>query len=282
MLNSDWKIPVEPRFTQLFVQEQQAENEAMGKKPQAYNTPFRYSDSGKCARYLAYSTLGYTGEPFDMPGTFVTGLGTILHELVQQAIARDNGEAMFEIPTQVVTSSGHSDGVIPTQDLGLVLYELKTMGGSAYKRSIGLNNKGIGTPQGPRFSALLQASLNAMANDCDTIIIGHLALESVSKGLAYRAGLSEAQRFISEWIIPKEIWEPLAREEVTRQMDILESLEEGYLPNRIAVDDDGGLVNLDPDNEKYWQCGYCSMFEHCVADGGGQVSVSITTKKEVS
>jgi hypothetical protein len=276
---TEWKIPVEPRFTQLFVAEIQEENRQRGKKPQAYNTPFRYSDSGKCARYLAYSTLGYVGDEFDMPSTFVTTLGTNIHELVQGAIGREYPEAMFEIPTQVVTSSGHSDGVIPTQDLGLVQYELKTMGGTAYKRSIGLNNRGLTAPAGPRYSAVLQAALNAKANDCDTIIIGHLALEAVSRQVAERVGLSEAQRFISEWVIPKEVWEPLADNEVSRQLFVLEELEDGYLPERVAIDDEGDEITLDPDNARFWQCHYCSMKSHCENDGPGRVAVTIKEGK---
>jgi hypothetical protein len=271
----DWRYPVEPRYSQLFAIEQQDANRKAGKKPQAYNTPFRYSDSGKCGRYLGYAVLGYEGEEFDMPSTFVTGLGTLIHEQVQAAIGRSYPDAMFEIASQVVTSSGHTDGLIPDQELGLVQYELKTMGGTAYKHSIGLTRSGIGQPSGPRYSAVLQAALNAKANGCDTIVIGHIALEAVSRQAAERAGLSETQRFISEWIIPKAVWEPLAEGEVNRQLMILEDLEENLLPDRIALDDEGTEVYLDPTNSRYWQCSYCSMRSHCERDGSGRVPVTI-------
>lgn len=270
---TDWKTPQEPRFTHLFVVEQMAENEARGSKPKAHDTPFRFSDSAKCSRYLAYSALGYPGEPFDAASTFVTGLGTMLHELVQEAIGRQHGDAQFEIASRTVYSSGHTDGLIPTDDLGLVQYELKTMGGTAYKKSIGINNKGMGTPGGPRFSAIVQAALNAQANGCDTVVIGHIALEAVSKQLAARTGLPELNRFIAEWVIPKEVWEPLADMETHRQTLILDDVHAGYLPVPIALDDDGVQISLNPDNARYWQCQYCSQRERCLDDGPGRVAI---------
>ena len=275
MTVDSWVQPIEPRFSNLFIEEWQEENRKKGKKPQAFDTPFRYSDAGKCTRYLCYASQAYEGEEFDKPSTFVTGLGTEIHEMVQGAISRKYPEALFEVPSHLVTSSGHTDGLIPTQDLGLVQYELKSMGGTAYKKSIGITNKGISNPTGPRYSAILQASLNAKANECDTVIIGHVALESVSRQLAERTGLSEVERFISEWIIPKEIWEPLADGEVVRQMGVLEDLEDGFFSERIAIGDGGEEVYLDPENPRYWQCSYCSMKSHCIKDGPGRVPVEI-------
>jgi len=265
---SDWKQPVEPRFTQLFVEDQMARNAEQGKKAQAFNTPFRFSDSGKCGRALTYSHLGYEGEPFDAAGTFVTGLGTLLHELVQEAILQRYPDARFEVPSQSATSSGHADAIIPTDDLGLVLWELKTMNGTAAKKAIGFNTKGWGEPDGPRYSTIIQSALNAQANGCDTIVVGHIALEAISKGLAEKWDVSEMMRFIAEWIIPKEVWEPIADQETMRQLRILESIEEGNLPHRTAVDDDGMEISLDPEGSR-WQCQYCSYANQCKQDGGG-------------
>lgn len=271
----DWKQPQEPLFSHYFIVDQMAENAERGKKPQAFDTPFRYSDSGKCARAMSYSALGYEGEPFDAPSTFVTGLGTHIHELVQAAIGKRHPDAQFEVASQVMTSSGHTDGIIPGTALGKVQYELKSMGGTAYKKSIGVNTRGLTEPSGPRFSAVLQAALNAQANDCDTIVIGHIALEAISRQMAIRLELSEARRFIAEWFIPKEVWEPLADGEILRQHRIIEDLDEGFLPPPIAIDDDGVGVNLDPSNNRYWQCHYCSYKTQCEADGPGRVAVSI-------
>lgn len=269
---ADWKIPQEPRYTHYFLEDAMQANLDKGRKPQAFDTPFRYSDSGKCARAMAYSSMGYLGEPFDGPSTLVTNIGTYIHELVQESIGRRHADAQFEVASEVIVSSGHTDGLIPSEDLGLVQYELKTMGGTAFKKSIGFTNKGMSpNPQGPRYTAVLQAALNAQANNCDTIIIGHISLEAISRQAAARMGLSEWQRVIAEWVIPKEVWEPLAGQEIARQLAILDDLNSGYLPIPIAIDDDGGEVNLDPSNSRYWQCSYCSYKIQCEADGGGRV-----------
>jgi hypothetical protein len=67
------------------------------------------------------------------------------------------------------------------------------------------------------------------------------------------------------------VWEPLADQEIARQLGILDDLNAGYLPIPIAIDDEGGEVNLDPSNSRYWQCQYCSYKTQCEADGGGRV-----------
>jgi len=268
----DYKQPHVPVFTHLWLKDQMAGNEARGKKPQAFNTPFRYSDSGKCARAMAYSSLGYEGEPFDAAGTLVTGIGTYIHELVQEAIAKRYPDAKFEIPTQVATSSGHCDGIIETEEYGRVLYELKTMNGTGYRRSVGLTTSGFAKngPEGPRYSTLLQSALNAQANGCDIIIIGHIALEAIGKGMAKRIDLDDWTRFIAEFVIPRKVWEPMADRELNRQRNIVDLLSWGNLPDRYAVGDNGEDLELNPESDKFWQCGYCSYRDQCVTDGPGE------------
>jgi hypothetical protein len=270
---SDWKQPQPPLLSHLFVEDLIKANEERGRKPQAFDTPFRYSDAGKCARAMAYSALGFEGEPFDGPSTFVTTLGTEIHEWVQDAILARYPDAKFEIPTQLGVSSGHCDGVIETEEYGRVLYELKTMGGTPYGKSIGAGAKGMNTPGGPRYSAVLQAAINAEANECDTVIIGHIGLEAISRQKAGRLDLNDWMRFISEWVIPKEVWQPLAMQEINRQLYILDDLQAGRLPLRIAINDAGLEENLDPELGRAWQCWYCSHQERCLSDGGGTPEV---------
>ena len=261
--------PHEPVFAHLFVEDLMEENAKRGRKPQAFDTPFRYSDAGKCARAMAYSHLGIDSQPFDGPSTFVTTLGTEVHEWVQDAIQVRYPDAQFELPTRIGVSSGHCDGVIPTEEYGLVLYELKTMGGTAYAKSIGAGARGMNAPQGPRYSAVLQAALNAEANECDTIIIGHIALEAISRQKAARLDLEDWNRFIAEWVIPKEVWQPLAMQEMARQLQTVDELQAGRLPQRIAINDEGLEESLDPTNDRYWQCVYCGYQDACIEDGGG-------------
>jgi hypothetical protein len=280
-MNESWKIPVTPQYGHLWLQEKQAQDAELGDKPKAFDTPFRYSDSGKCGRALAYSALKYPREPFDMAGTMVTTLGTEIHEKVQNSIS-NYFDASFEVPSQVITSSGSADGVIIDGEFRILL-EIKTMGGTAFKKSIGLSNKGISdTPAGPRSSAILQAALNAVANKCHYIVIVHIGLEAVSKGLAQRTGLSEAERCVAEWIIPAEVFEPLADQEILRQTEILDSLNEGLLPERFAIGDDLGLESLSPEGSRqHWMCTYCSYLDACMEDGPGNPPVRVEIKEKV-
>ena len=277
---SDWMQPRQPMFTHLFLEDMMQANAEKGKKAQAFNTPFRYSDAGKCERQMAYSFLGLEGEPFDGPSTLVTELGTMIHEWIQEAILRRYPEATFEGKSQVVTSSGHFDGIVPdVPGLGKVLLEFKSMGGTAYSKSIGAGQRGMNAPGGPRYSAILQSALNAQANGCDTIIIGHIALEAISRQKAGRLELPEWNRCISEWIIPKEVWEPLADAEIARQLTILDELRMDRLPPRLAINDSGAEEHLNPETDKSWQCVYCSYRETCITDGP-DTPVNVHIKEE--
>lgn len=267
----NWQQPQIPRFTHLFLLDQMAENEAKGKKEQAFDTPFRYSAAGSCGRQLAYSMLGYEGEPFDAGGTLVTGLGTYLHEQIQIAILKRYPDAQFEIPTKIGPISGHCDGVV-TIDGERILLEFKTVNGTAYKKATGASYKGLVNPSGPRMSAILQSAINAMANDCDTIVIGEVGMEAISKGMAEKIGLPDVMRVISEWVIPKEVWEPLAYRELARLEIIADTVSGGNLPYRIAVGDDGEEMSLTPGGRD-WQCQYCPHWERCETDGGGSPEI---------
>ena len=275
----DWKYPQEPVFAHLFVEDLMEANAQRGRKEQAFDTPFRYSDAGKCARSMAYSSLGLEGKPFDGPSTFVTTLGTEIHEWAQTALAKRFPTAQFEGKSQVATSSGHYDAMVETEEYGRVLWELKTMGGTAYTKSIGAGVKGMNTPGGPRFSAVLQAALNAHANDCETIIISHVALEAISRQKATRIGLPDWNRFIAEWVIPKEVWEPLANREIMRQVEILDDLNMGRLPLPVALNDKGDEEEQDPESGYGWMCVYCSHIDTCKQDGPG-TPVNIHTKEK--
>lgn len=274
---TNWKIPVVPEYGQLWLEEKQRQDAELGDKPKAFDTPFRYSDSGKCARALAYSALNYPKDPFDMAGTMVTTLGTEIHEKIQNAIS-NYYDASFEVPSQVGPTSGSADGIILDGEFRILL-EIKTMGGTAFKKSIGISYKGINNPSGPRTSALLQSALNAVANNCHYIVIVHVGTEAVSKGMAEKAGISEAERCVAEWVIPAEVFEPWADQEILRLTEIVEGLNEGYLPDRFAVADDFGLESLSPEGSReHWMCTYCSYKDQCLADGPGQVPVEIKEK----
>lgn len=284
----DWKIPVAPVFTDSLLRELVKENEEKGPKPTAFDTPLRYSSAGDCARALSYQALGYeASNTFDAPSVWVTHLGTQIHEWVQDAIGRRFPGATFENKSQVAEMvSGHADGVfdgsvitavIPDWEGKRVLYELKTMGGFSFEKSIGLKKqkKILENPEGPRRTALLQAAINAFANDCDTIVVGHISLEGISKGVGRAAGLDDFGRVLAEWHIPYDVWFPLAKDEMARMKKIVAMAKLDQIAGRIIPDDNGVPLPIDPEAARpYWKCDYCSYKDLCVADGSGIVTIN--------
>jgi len=277
----DWKIPVQARYGHLFLEEMSIANIEKGPKPKAFDTPFRYSDAGKCSRALAYGVLGYEAEPMDLAGLLVTSLGTELHEKMQDAIA-NYFEASFEVPSQLGLASGSADGVIYDGEFK-VLIEIKSMNGTAFKKSIGVNTRSQVNPAGPRASALIQGAMNAVANDCHVLRIIHVGTEAVSKGIAERWMIDEVGRVIAEFDVPREVFEPWANYEMVRHQEIIDGLNEGVLPDRIAIDDDMNDISLSPEGGRMaWQCQYCSYTSACIKDGPGNppaVAVTITNKE---
>jgi hypothetical protein len=282
----NWQYPVAaPIFTGLVAQMVREDAEAEGGRPKAFDTLLRFSDAGACARKMAFNAMGIAeSDPMDAGGHWVTFLGKLVHERLQQAVEVRFPGANFETPASLVgfglDSSGHSDVDVDGEivdaylkatafgewDGGRVLYELKTIGGYGFNKAIGLDKRKrqLNTPGGPRHTAVLQGGLNALANDCETVIIGYLAMESVSIQLAQDAGMRPMDRFCVEWHIPRDVWEPMARAEMDRQNALFEYVTEGLLPPGEAVGDDGELISLNPHDKKIqWQCVYCSHRHNC-------------------
>jgi hypothetical protein len=286
MAASDHPVP-HPFLTACILNELAARDHS---KPTAHGTRLRYSSSGSCTRKLGDEAHGLEPtDPFDAPSLWVTFLGSIIHEHAQAAIANKYGAAAtFEVTSMTVEcdSSGSADAVVLLQvsteigDVVKVLWELKTVNGTAFKMGIGVDAKKYGPspkgPKGPRWTARLQAAVNALANDCDLVVIGYLAMEGISKGLAERCGLSELDRVVAEWVYEREVWEPWARAEIQRQAEVLDSLDVGNLPERWVINDDGEAIPLAPEaSRRPWNCDYCSFLTRCLEDGPGLVPVPV-------
>jgi hypothetical protein len=276
-----WKQPVrEVLFTDSWARELM---EVDHDKPTAMGTPFRYSGALNCGRRMIFDALGIEQtDPIDPAGIHVTTMGTYIHERVQDAIGRRYPGARFEVKSQIGTTSGSADGVFDEEtilfvvvhwDGGKVLYELKTVGGFAFDKAIGLNRKAYkqADPKGPRPSAIVQAGLNALANGCETVIVGYIGMESVSKGLAEKLDLGPFERFIAEWHIPREVWEPMAQAELQR-IDLLTTyLEEKEIPDGTAFDDEKEeWIPVSPNAARpHWTCQYCPHLTTCLAHEAG-------------
>ena len=288
---ADHPVP-RPVLTACLLEKIVSEARAKGRKPHAFDTRLRYSSSGGCTRRLAYEALSVPEtNPMDVPSLWVTFLGTIIHEFAQQAIAEKYGEAaQFEVTSITVEcdSSGSADAVViltvtPGPGQAKVLWELKTVNGTAFKTGVGVSSKPYGPakggPKGPRWTARLQAAINAVAHDCDLVVIGYLAMEAISKGLAERCGFNDTDRVCAEWVYPREVFETWAQAEILRQAQVLATVDAGELPDRYIIDDSGEEKHLRPeDSRRYWACDYCSHLDRCLEDGPGMVPVPVEIK----
>jgi len=283
-----------PVVTHLLAQEWFAR--AQVPKPTALGTPLRYSSAYGCARQQGYAALGAKPtEPMDEAGAWVTGLGTLIHEALQEAIGRKYPQAQFEVASGNDYISGSCDAYIPALSFGEnwtggdVLYELKTMGTYSFDDQVGWNRmKGTFKDRGasgPAMKAIAQAGMNALGLEktmgvtIGTIIMGSIGFEALSKNKAANMGVDSYNRFLAEFHINREEWEPLALAEIARMETINETITNGYLPARVALDDDGHAITLTPGGRN-WQCDYCSFKSVCANDGDGLVYVNESYMEE--
>lgn len=260
------------------------------KKPTALGTDFRYSSSHGCARQQAYNALDATPtEPMDEAGAWATGLGTLIHEKVQEAIARRYPGAEFEVASGDGVVSGSCDALISIHDIGStyggthVLWELKTMGSYGFDKQVGWGRmkSTTKTPEGPAAKAVAQAGMNALGIEnnrpgvrIETLILGSITFEALSKNKAYTMGVEGVNRFLAEFLIPREEWEPLARQELDRIHGVAEDVANGFIPERRGVDDDVLVMQLNPTSGRHWQCDYCAFRTLCIEDGPGYVRIT--------
>lgn len=277
-----------PRITHLLAREMWVKSQVP--KPTALGTPLRYSSAFGCARQQGYAAFdAEPTEPMDEAGAWVTGIGTLIHEALQDAISRVFPEAQFEVASGTEYLSGSCDALIPAKYFegytaaGLpnemsgthVLWELKTMGTYSFDKQVGWNRmRGEWKyPEGPALKAIAQAGMNALGIEgsnedirIDWVVMGSTTFEALSKTKAEKMGVEEYNRFLAEFWIPRSQWEPLAMAELKRANDTHAALLAGYLPDRTARDDEGAIITLDP-NGKAWQCDYCAFKTLCIQDG---------------
>jgi hypothetical protein len=255
---------------------------------------------------MAYAALKVTPtEPMDEAGAWATGLGTIIHEALQDSISRKFPSALFEFASKVDNVSGSCDALIAISDFEFTgpweidfyrnqgthaLYELKTMGTYSFDKQVGWNRmRGlVNSPEGPAVKAIAQAGMNAlgiMAKNpeisIEWVVMGSITFEALSKNKAANMGVEGTNRFLAEYYIPRNEWEPLAQAELDRMDSIASVVYDGYLPERTSVADDGGsVVTLNPHSSKFWQCDYCAFRTICERDGEGQLRIIDSALKD--
>jgi hypothetical protein len=267
-------------------------------KPTARGTGLRYSSAFSCGRQQSYAAYeAEPTEPVDFAGAWVMGMGTLVHEALQEAISRRFPNAEFEVASEDDTSivSGSCDAYIPASDLGPdwtggnVLYELKTMGTYSFDKQVGWNRmRGyVNAPEGPALKAIAQAGMNALGIErergvkIDTILMGSITFEALSKQKAERMGVGDENRVLAEFLIERHEWEPLAQSEIDRMSQIAATLQNGFIADRVARNDDGSVKMLSPEGSD-WNCAYCAFRTVCSQDGPGMIWVndsSLTVRK---
>lgn len=257
-------------------------------KPTALGTPLRYSSALGCARQMGYySIAAEKTNPQGPADSWAPGIGTILHEELQERIAEFLPGTLFEVASSANEYvSGSADGLISTDEVlretGValtgthVVWELKTMGEYAFDRQVGYNRRyaRVGQGEGPKVEAITQAGMNAVGIErqetgviIDYLLLTSVTLAPVSVGKAHQMGLKNWERFGAEWLIPRHEWEPLALRELARMELIGGALANQELSDRTIGD--GSYLN--PRGSKDWQCDYCPFRDRCVDDGEGYV-----------
>jgi len=276
-------------------------------KPTAMGTPLRYSSAFGCGRQQGYAAFdAEPTEPMDEAGAWATGLGTIIHEALQDCISRKYPSAQFEVSSRLGDISGSCDALISLEEIRAahddwdvdwgqgthLLYELKTMGTYSFDKQLGWNRM-RGTVshegEGPAHKAIVQAGMNAIGIEAafngavriEYLAMGSITFEALSKNKAAAMGVEGVNRFLAEWYVGRETWEPWALEEIERMRGFAWNIDQGYLPDRFALTDGNQFLELNPNSSKFWQCDYCAFRTACQQDGPGQVRIldSVITKR---
>lgn len=193
---------------------------------------------GKCARDIGYRLLGVEpSNPPDLAARWRMGLGTRVHELLQDVIAAAFPNADIE---KVVGAEHDTIMGIPTSgrtDLFIVdrerekertAVEVKTINGFGFKMAVGAR----GTPEGPRTGALFQAALNGRAHQADQVKIILLSLECLSdrelESLVKKQGgtADSWRKFVAEWTYDMADLDEMVDRELKRLGKIIEIVDE--------------------------------------------------------
>lgn len=254
---------------------------------------WRGSWAGKCARNVAYDTLGVEKtNPPSLADHWRMGLGSVVHELLEPAVQKWVADSGVHAEEEVSVTFdgegyGHVDLVLQTPEGKTIVLELKTINGFGFKQC-------VENDEGPRHSHVLQGSLYASALNADLLVIGYLSMELISPYRAEAKGIDDVGRFAAEWHYTPDEFVPLAQKETFRLSGIAEQAHETGVASSIVprfshsdpdipfpaevVDPSTGrweLREVDSDGSfrvmnsgRAWQCRYCDYQERCVEDVG--------------
>lgn len=267
-----------------------AEHIANQPKPHAFDTLFRHSDGGACARYLGLKAMGYEdSDPFDPASEWVTWLGTQLHERWQESCEIKWGDEVIpELATHDpdMLASGSLD-LMHLYDEKRVTVEAKFVNGTKFANAIGISKRGLHSkrkrPLGPGSGHIIQLAFNTLDTESDYGVIFYFATEALSKFVQIAIDryypdepLTDKGRFVQEWVFTREQLRPIAEAELDRLMRIKGAVLLGKLPPRIAIGDNFREELVDPNDEGCYQCLYCSRRGICMELGDKIPTMSIS------
>jgi hypothetical protein len=163
--------------------------------------------------------------------------------------------------------------------------ELKTVTGFPFKLA---TTSFKGPPTGPRHSAIVQGAMAAHALHAHELVIGNLAMENLSPGMAKWQGVGDSARFAAEWTFPRDQYEGYAKVERDRIQVVLDYRATDKLSPRTIVNDELPVGNRVTDPSKgtwqramkdtegelhileagrTWHCDYCPHRAQCIIDG---------------
>lgn len=276
---------------------QKYQDEGNLERPMALpDSRIRASWAGKCARQVAYGIAGV--EPTN-PATVASAwnfvLGTMIHELVQEAIIDAFPGSEAEVVTKIGDiGSGHGDllvivskGQLPQfPDGARIAVEMKSIGGSGFKIMTHPNSG-----EGAKAEAIMQGALNAASMDPppDFLLIPYFSKENIGVEMAATRGIrNEIHRFAAQWTFTRDEYEKIARDEMERLARIVHRVDtkgpasvarivpDPNLPPHIITNPRKGTMRIIQDDEGgprtkglsyYWGCSYCDYQEQCDRDG---------------
>jgi hypothetical protein len=289
----------EPRFGHLLAEAWAARSQETHQKSRADVEHYiRLGWAGKCARDIGYRlTDTPPSNPTDVDGYWRMGLGTMVHEQLQDVITELWPHAEVE---KVVGAESDETFGFPASgrtDLFIIEFtdeprpgkrisvEFKTVNGFGFKSMIGANK---GPAEGPKTGALFQAALNGRAHGADEVVIVYLAFECLSDRVldtlvAKNGGTADASRkFIAEWTYAMSDLDEMVDHELGRLKQIVRLVDAGELAPRfipLEMPPRSRIVNpatgaweqaIDGNvlrGGTTWWCQYCNYRDICTADG---------------
>ena len=110
-----------------------------------------------------------------------------------------------------------------------------------------------------------------MGIEISVVAIGVMTFNPLSRKEQDALGVTTLDRFLGEFHISRDEWEPLALAEIDRLVEVGAAINAGYLPDRWARDDSFAEVKLYPETNNSWRCDYCQFRTVCERDGDDAV-----------